>query len=112
MSSQLVIGDGSTAEFRISLFAEDCLDGGFKETRQFKGQRKTGVEFARLDGVDRLARNLQPLRQIGLRSLPLRTQYSQPVLHLYLASSTGMERPRKTQKMVIVKMGSRCRMWT
>src|SRR5271157_404039 len=67
------------------LVAEDRFDGGFKETRQFEGQRKTGVELARLDGVDRLARDLQPLGQIGLRPVAFSAQYSQPVFHLYLA---------------------------
>src|ERR1039458_2843988 len=79
------------------LIAEDRLDGGFKEARQFEGQRKAGIVLPGLDRVDRLARDLQPFGQIGLRPIPFSTQYTQPILHLYLAFSGGVLVPTQNQ---------------
>lgn len=60
---------------------EDRLDGLAEYLRDSKRQFKAGIVFAGFDGIDRLARDLEPLRQVGLRPIPFRAQHLEPVLH-------------------------------
>ena len=56
----------------------------FEKTRHFERQRQAWVIFFRLDRVNRLARNLQPVRQIRLGPLFRRAQFAQTIFQLYL----------------------------
>jgi len=68
---------------KILLFIDkDRFNGRLKETGQLESQRKARVKFPRLDGVDGLARDLQPIGEIGLRPVSLGTKNTQSVLHL------------------------------
>lgn len=60
MGSSLVNGAGA------SFILEDRLDRLTKEARDLESERQTRVVFARFDGVDALARHIEPFRQLGL----------------------------------------------
>src|SRR3954463_16761604 len=69
---------------------EDLLDRAPEESRDAKSEGQAGVVLSFLDGVDRLARDLQSLGQVGLRPVAFGAQHLQPVLHEYLRQPTTM----------------------
>jgi hypothetical protein len=51
---------------------ENHLNGHLKQPRDSEGEREAGIEFAGFDRIDRLARHLQALSQLGLAPIALR----------------------------------------
>ena len=60
---------------------ENFFDGPFEELSDFESERETGIVFLRFDGVDRLTRNFQPLRQRGLRPVFFGAKFAETVFH-------------------------------
>jgi hypothetical protein len=60
---------------------ENPLDRQAEQPRHSEGQRQAWVALARLDGVDRLARDLQALGQVGLGPFAFGAQDAQAVFH-------------------------------
>ena len=54
--------NGAGARFIL----EERFDRLTKEARDFEGERQARVVLARLDGIDALARHVEPFRQLGL----------------------------------------------
>ena len=82
-----------------SVGAEDRFDGLAEQSGNREGQRKTGIVFAGLDRVHRLARDVESLREIGLGPLPLRPEHTESVDHRYLRRTINwpMDQPRNSR---------------
>jgi uncharacterized protein (DUF885 family) len=74
---RLLPSDGRT----VPLGKENLLDWPLEESRDAEGQRQAGIELAGLDGVDRLARDLELRRQRGLGPVALGAQHLETILH-------------------------------
>src|SRR5580698_10303580 len=63
------------------LLGEDRLDGLAEQAGDLEGERQAGVVFAGLDGVDALARDVEPPGEFGLTPVALGAQHFQAVFH-------------------------------
>ena len=69
--------------------SEDGFDGAVEEASEFEGQWEAGVEFAGLDGVDGLTRDLEALGEVGLGPVAFCAEDAEAVLHWYLLRMNG-----------------------
>jgi hypothetical protein len=58
------------------------------------------IEFSLLDSVHALPRNFQTFREIGLRPVPLCSEYAKTILHLYLRRTGGCASSRDSRQMM------------
>ena len=56
----------ATSGSGVCFILEERFDRLTKEARDFEGERQARVVLARLDGIDTLARHIEPFRQLGL----------------------------------------------
>ena len=75
---------------------EDLLDAAMEGSRQRERKRQARIVFARLDRVDRLPRNSQPLCELCLRPIQLSPQDPQPILHRYRNVKMAVPTPHIT----------------
>src|SRR6185437_6798708 len=64
-----------------SVVHENRLDRLAEQARDLERQRQAGVVLAGLDGVDALARDVEPGREVRLAPVALGAQHFQAVLH-------------------------------
>jgi hypothetical protein len=69
---------------------EDRFDGPVEEAAESQREGEAGIVPAGLDAVDGLTGHSQPIRQIGLRPVSLRTQHLEAVLHAYRGRAIAM----------------------
>ena len=62
------------------ILVEDRLNRALKQSCDFEGKRKTGIEFAGFDRIDRLARHPQALSKLGLAPIALGAQHLESAL--------------------------------
>src|SRR5690349_9723385 len=74
-------GPASSLSTALSII-ENLLDRQIEQAGDLEGERQRRVIFSRLDRIDRLARDIEPDRQVGLAPVMLGSQYLEAVLHL------------------------------
>ena len=66
---------------KVLVRLEDALQAAPEQPRDPEGERQPGLGASGLDGVDGLARDAEPSRQLLLRPVPLRTEGPNPIAH-------------------------------
>jgi hypothetical protein len=83
------MGGGRVFLGRLFFIREDSFDGAIEEASEFEGERKGGIEFAGLDGVDGLTRDFETIGEVGLAPVSFGAEDAETVFHWYLLRMNG-----------------------
>src|SRR5262245_51541950 len=91
--------EGLAAVMSLSLIYKNLFDGQVKKPGDLERQRQARIVFAGLDRVHALARDAEPLGQIGLAPIALGAQDFEPVVQrrdptTKIACASGTARQR------------------